>query len=210
MIAAAENGKRFCESEEKTMIPFNHLGWFFSRFGPMAYPEEVRRDLCRMLASAPEGAALLDLGAGTGILSAYAHQCRHDLQLIAADPAEGMLRYAPHYVRTVNARAEALPFETASFDVVVAGEALHHFQEPSAAVREIARVLKEGGSLFIYDFNPATIQGGFICRAEKVLGEPGNFFTPDAISEMLEAYGFTVHTSHYSWRYTLCCELRPA
>lgn len=192
------------------MIPFNHLGWFFSRFGSMAYPEAIRQDLCHLLASAPESALLLDLGAGTGVLSDYAHRCRRDLQLVAVDPAEGMLSYAPHYVRTVNARAEALPFEPASFDVVTVGEALHHFQEPFTAVGEIARVLKNGGSLFIYDFDPGTFQGGFICRAEKLLGEPGNFFPPGEISTMLEEHGFTVRCSQYSWRYTLCARLRRA
>jgi demethylmenaquinone methyltransferase/2-methoxy-6-polyprenyl-1,4-benzoquinol methylase len=192
------------------MIPFNHLGWLFSRFASMAYPDEIRRDLCRMLAPAPEHAALLDLGAGTGVLSGYAHSCRKDLRLIAVDPAEGMLRYAPHYVRTVNARAEALPFESAAFDIVVVGEALHHFQEPYAALGEIARVLKGGGSLFIYDFDPGTFQGGFICRAEKLLGEPGNFFPPETISTMLEEHGFSVRYARYRWRYTLCARLRPA
>src|SRR5438477_6574636 len=37
-------------------------------------------------------------------------------------------------------RAEQLPFDDASFDAVVTRVAVHHFDDPAAAVREMARV----------------------------------------------------------------------
>jgi ubiquinone/menaquinone biosynthesis C-methylase UbiE len=48
-------------------------------------------------------------------------------------------------------RAEALPFEHASFDVVVSRSAVHHFQDPPAAFREMARVVKSGGRVITVD-----------------------------------------------------------
>jgi ubiquinone/menaquinone biosynthesis C-methylase UbiE len=50
--------------------------------------------------------------------------------------------------------ARKLPFDSASFDVVLSSMALHNIyksDERQAAVREIARVLKPGGSLLIVD-----------------------------------------------------------
>jgi len=49
--------------------------------------------------------------------------------------------------------------------------------------------------------------GKNICRAEKILGEPGNFFTPSVLKKILESHGFTVEIHQYSWRYTVSAQL---
>lgn len=185
------------------MIPFNHLGWFFNLCASSAYPDEAVDDLCKALKPLREGAHLLDLGAGTGIMCSFAHKCRDDLHLTAADPAEGMLKYAPHYVETVKAVAEGLPFDDGCFDAVLAGEAIHHFDDPHKAFAEIARVLKSGGILFVYEFDPSTVLGRLIHFGETLLGEPGNFYTPKALQKMLQAHGFDATITPRGWRYTL-------
>lgn len=48
-------------------------------------------------------------------------------------------------------RAEALPFEDASFEVVVSRSALHHFPDVAVALREMARVVRTGGRVVILD-----------------------------------------------------------
>jgi len=189
------------------MIPFNHLGWLFDRFGKAAYPAAVVQELCDALQGIRENGTVLDLGAGTGIIGNYAHGCRRDLRYFAADPAEGMLRYVPEHVEKVTARAEALPFDDNAFDAVAAGEALHHFDAPHDALREIARVLRTGGLLFIYEFDPSAFFGRLIFLAEKLLGEPGHFYPPETLSAMLEAHGFRVSVSRHGWRYTLLARL---
>ncbi|HKD97163.1 MAG TPA: class I SAM-dependent methyltransferase, partial [Micromonosporaceae bacterium] len=45
-----------------------------------------------------------------------------------------------------------LPFADGSFDLVVSSLSLHHWDEPEAAVPELARVLRPGGRVCIYDF----------------------------------------------------------
>lgn len=190
------------------MIPFNHLGPLFKWLGPSIYPREAVALLCEALQTLPLQADVLDLGAGTGVLSGFAHTCRNDLRYVALDPAEGMLRFAPHFAETHIARAEALPFGAASFEAVLIGEALHHFDDPPKAMEEAARILKPGGLLYLYDFDPETLMGSTVCRAEKILGEPGNFFTPDALKSLLEPHGFRVRIVRFGWRYCIFASLR--
>ena len=190
------------------MIPFNHLGWLFKQMGPSAYPRKAVEGLCTFLKPISQHASLLDLGAGTGVLSEFAYGCRDDLQFVALDPAEGMLRFSPQYVQTHQARAEAMPFDEGSFEVVLIGEALHHFQEPEKALQEIARVLKSEGKLFIYEFDPSTFMGGTVCMMEKMVGEPGNFYLPEVLKAMLERHGFSVEVNRHGWRYTIHAQLQ--
>jgi SAM-dependent methyltransferase len=51
-------------------------------------------------------------------------------------------------VRTVRGFGEALPFEDASFDVVISDNCVDHARDPRAILREIARVLVPGGLLY--------------------------------------------------------------
>lgn len=58
-------------------------------------------------------------------------------------------------VRAVPGRAEALPFDDGHFDVVVSRSAVHHFAEPPAALREMARVVRRGGRVITVDVTAA-------------------------------------------------------
>ncbi len=189
------------------MIPFNYLGWFFKTFGSIIYPEVVRQILCEFLKNVPTQAKILDLGAGTGMMSEFSYKCRDDLSFIAVDPAENMLKYALPYIKTQVASAEDLPFTEGSFDVVLMGESLHHFNNIDQALKEIVRVLKKEGKIFIYDFDVSTFLGKSICRGEKLLGEPGNFFVPEILKKKLEDYGFIAEISKHRWRYTIVATL---
>ncbi|HVO76729.1 MAG TPA: class I SAM-dependent methyltransferase, partial [Candidatus Bathyarchaeia archaeon] len=51
------------------------------------------------------------------------------------------------------ADAERLPFAEGAFDVIIANDSLEHFANPGGALRELARVLKSGGSIFLF-FTP--------------------------------------------------------
>ena len=54
-------------------------------------------------------------------------------------------------VSCMSGHAETLPFDEASFDVVVSRSAVHHFADPAAALREMARVVKRGGRVVTVD-----------------------------------------------------------
>jgi SAM-dependent methyltransferase len=98
------------------------------------------------------GGHVLDLGCGTGELARHlAASGRHvtgcDIspamlrQAAEADPASGVswIRLPPGW--------KALPFPAEAFDAIVASSVLEYVSDPSAVLRECARVLRPGGSV---------------------------------------------------------------
>ena len=92
------------------------------------------------------GARVLELGAGTGKLTAALAAEGHEVT--ATDTSMPMLEVLAGSldVPTVQCGAELLPFRANSFDVVAVAQAFHWF-DPRRALPEIARVLREGGEL---------------------------------------------------------------
>lgn len=100
----------------------------------------------------------LDLGCGAGH-AAFALARGGALSVTAYDPSGPMLAAV---VREAAARghaqivtrqgaADQLPFEDASIDLVVTRYSAHHWPAVPAAVNEIARVLRHGGTLVVID-----------------------------------------------------------
>jgi ubiquinone/menaquinone biosynthesis C-methylase UbiE len=79
-------------------------------------------------------------------------------RVVACDLTEPMLAAARELAASRGARlafvagaVEALPFRAGAFDAVTCRIAPHHFSDVPAAVREIARVLRPGGSFLLQD-----------------------------------------------------------
>ena len=88
------------------------------------------RDL-DLFAEWAEGEAALDVATGGGHVAESLREA--GLQVVTIDPAPGM---KPDVI----SRAEEIPFADSSFDVVACRVAAHHFQDPSGALKEMARV----------------------------------------------------------------------
>ena len=93
------------------------------------------------------GLRVLDLGAGTGKLTAALVSLGAEVIAVEPDPSMlAELRRALPTVRALPGSAEAIPLPDASLDAVVAGNAMHWF-DMNAAGPEIARVLEPAGIL---------------------------------------------------------------
>ncbi|MEV4262842.1 class I SAM-dependent methyltransferase [Kribbella sp. NPDC049584] len=109
-------------------------------------PDYARAAVGWVLEGAP-GGRVLDLGAGTGKLTATLVELGVDV--VAVEPDAGMLgelRRGLPGVRALAGSAEGIPLPDGSVDVVVAGNAMHWF-DMAVAGPEIARVLAPGGVL---------------------------------------------------------------
>ncbi|MEA2450808.1 MAG: hypothetical protein QOG63_2740 [Thermoleophilaceae bacterium] len=102
----------------------------------------------------PDGGAILDIPCGGGV-ALRAVRPEHDFHYVAADIAPAMLERTEQVARsrglgsvveTAKEDVEGLSFEDDSFDLVLSFAGLHCFPHPDVACREIARVLRPGGS----------------------------------------------------------------
>lgn len=102
----------------------------------------------------PERARILEVGCGTGTLWAEnADRVPTDAKVLLTDNAPAMLDATrknvsgPQFSYNL-ADVGDLPFEDASFDIVVANHMLYHLNDLKAALRQICRVLKPGGHFY--------------------------------------------------------------
>jgi SAM-dependent methyltransferase len=98
----------------------------------------------------PTAGEVLEVGAGTGQLWNHVHHGEQQgLRTTLTDFSAAMcehLRTIPG-ARVQRCDAAHLPFRDASFDSIIANHMLYHLDDPLAALREFARVLRPGGQL---------------------------------------------------------------
>ncbi len=135
------------------------------------------REMRRELLSGARGRTI-DIGSGTGAnLDLYP---AHVTELAMAEPDEHMARQlrqklaaSGREVELVQAGAETLPFENASFDTAVFTLVLCTVPDPRAALAETARVLKLGGKLLFLEHVRAEDPG--LARWQDRLEKPWRF-----------------------------------
>jgi ubiquinone/menaquinone biosynthesis C-methylase UbiE len=101
----------------------------------------------------PEGARILELGAGTG--RNFVFYPRHSAG-VAIEPSREMMRLAaekrrPDGVRLVQSFAEQLPFKDNSFDAAFATLVFCSLARPDQAFAELRRVVKRGGTVLLLE-----------------------------------------------------------
>lgn len=116
--------------------------------------EGYAADLARRLA-ARRPARVLELAAGTGVVTRMLSETLPDAAIVATDLNQAMLDQATaigtaHQVEWRQADAQKLPFPDASFDAIVCQYGVMFFPDKVGAFREARRVLKPGG---VYLFN---------------------------------------------------------
>jgi SAM-dependent methyltransferase len=111
------------------------------------------------------GDGVLDVGCGTGVLAREAfRRVGHAGQVVGLDLNAGMLAVAARTEPGIEWRqgdAAALPFEDASFGVVVSQFALMYFPDRAASLGEMWRILAPGGRLAIATWAPLANARGY-------------------------------------------------
>lgn len=116
---------------------------------------------------------VLELGAGTGKLTRALCALGHGV--IATDPSAAMLAELGATSPTAHAalaRAEDIPLQPSSVDVVIAAQAFHWFDQ-SRALPDIARVLRPGGSLALV-WNAGDIKVPWVRKVFALMHQVGD------------------------------------
>lgn len=114
---------------------------------------EVEQAAVRELLPDLRGLTVLDAGCGTG---RYLQLCAHrGANVVGLDRSAPMLRYARAISpRIVRGGLCEVPLQSESVDVIVCGLALGDVQDLAAAIGELARVLRPGGTMIYSVVHP--------------------------------------------------------
>jgi len=190
------------------------------RAAPAAYDSHVGRygsDLAQgliELAGVHRGDQVLDVGCGTGLLTAELAAIVGGDHVAAVDPSDPFVEACRRRVPAADVRvavAEDLPFADASFDCVLSQLVVNFLADPDAGVREMGRVTRPGGTVAacVWDYaGQMTLLRAFwdaavaLDPAAATLDEGSMpFCQPDRLRALWQSTGLDDVTSH---------ELRPS
>jgi SAM-dependent methyltransferase len=120
------------------------------------YSDRLALEFAQAAGVAPQK-RVVDVGCGTGALTAVLAELVGAENVAGIDPSEPFVERARERVPGANLRvgpAETLPFEDDVFDVALAQLVFHFVTDPAAAVAEMARVTRPGGRVAacVWDF----------------------------------------------------------
>jgi len=145
------------ERQRHALALFEPLGPTYERVGQLlSFGEDPRwrRFLVDRVAVGP-GDTVLDVATGTGAVARellHRRRCR----VVGLDQSAAMLEEAqrtlPPGVELVQGDAQSLPFDDAFFDGLTFTYLLRYVDDPAATLRELARVVKPGGTIASLEF----------------------------------------------------------
>jgi len=159
------------------------------------------------------GDRVLDLGCGAGrhAFEAYRRGARviaADLDLKELAPVSDMFAAMraegetgpPAQAAAVTADATRLPFPDGSFDGIIVAEMLEHIPNDAAALKEIARVLRPGGTLAVTvpAWLPERVCWALSSEYHEVPGGHVRIFTRAELTAKLAAAGLTPTGGHHA------------
>ncbi len=157
-----------------------------------------RREVANLhrLAPLPKGLTIMDLGCGRGVETALIAGAFRPGRLVAFDLDRRQVREAgrrlSHNGTTgaalLMADASRLPFAAEQFDAAVEMAVMHHVPDWRAALQEVARVLKPGGSFHFLDISKRRYGIGMKLKGHDMQA----LFTIDEFQTALEDAGLTV------------------
>jgi SAM-dependent methyltransferase len=150
------------------------------------------------------GERVLDIGCGTG--NAALGAARAGAEVVGLDPAVRLLEVARERAAAEGAeldfvvgQAESLPFDDATFDVVLSVFGVIFTADPERAIEEVLRVLRPNGRALVSAWVPtgtiATLMGVFGRAMAAATGSAPHRFAwheRDAVAEVAGRYGASV------------------
>ncbi len=144
----------------------------------------VRDRLLRFIGSVRDQ-VILDVGCGTGHFS---QSLARDNLLVGVDISLEMLVYARRKgLAVVQSSGKKLPFEAASFELVIANNVIQSIQAGGPFINELSRVTKPGGKLIVTATNGQNISLAFFRVIERRKYAHLKAYTAEEISNYFTA-----------------------
>jgi 2-polyprenyl-3-methyl-5-hydroxy-6-metoxy-1,4-benzoquinol methylase len=169
--------------------------------GYVPFNERRYRAHRKLLDAVGDGKRVLEVGCSTGYLSERLVQRGNTVVGLELDPEAA--REAEQWCERVlvgDLERMELPFEPASFDVVLCGDVIEHLRDPGAALARLRPLLKPGGRLVVSTPNIANwamrlslLAGRWQYTDRGILDETHTrLFTRRSLVRTVEAAGYRV------------------
>lgn len=174
-----------------------------------------------------DGVQILDVGTGTAQIPIAMCKRNSGLKITAIDLAESMLTLGNKNIQTarledsitlVQIDSKKMPYPDESFDQVVSNSIIHHIPNPLECFKEMIRVTKKDGLLFIRDllrpFSLIELQNIVNLHAGDATPKQKQLFTDSLhaslslaeVREMVKRFGFeaftVIQSSNRHWTFT--------
>jgi len=178
--------------------------WFFDAWSGFYDLPPVQRAVYRPVHEAVlkvlvrrSPSSVLDIGCGTGILTARIRDGLPSSAVWGCDFSLGMLRQASAHRgapgQWIHGDATRLPLRSSAVEAVVSTEAFHWFPDADTALAEFRRILVPGGSLLLGLVNVRTRAGSRAFDAGfRAVGQPAHWPTRQELAGRLAGAGFVV------------------
>lgn len=181
------------------------------------------RTRCRQISGLRQGGRLLDVGAATGVFMSemrrYGQWDLHGVELSAEAAQYAREKFG---LDVFPGQIEAVPWESAAFDVITCWDVLEHLPDPRSALQKMRSLLTDDGCLVFSVPNGGSVDARLFGPYWIGLDQPRHMsvFTLETLRQLLNTTGFKIEAAYcFYGRYTafalslqiwLHAQLRPS
>jgi len=152
--------------------------------------DRVACELLRLMKKKEE--KVLDVGCAFGGVMERLNYRAPNLEVIGVDLSKSLIKLGKKYVGSKKSvfkkmSADNLRFKDDTFDAVVCKDTFHHFKNPVKVLKEMFRVLKKGGYVYLIDLRRNGDQDAYYKLLQKI-AESSSIYGTQFIHSMRAAY----------------------